>query len=66
MEHRISGCLRKMSFSLGYLEKKYSKHENIIQLCRDVINESGFNLEDKIDINIVDSTDSFIKINKIN
>lgn len=64
MEYRINGCLRKISFSLGYLEKKYSKHENVIQLCRELINESGFNLEDKIDINIVDSIDSFIKINK--
>ena len=64
MEHRIINCLRKISFGLGYLERKYSKHQNIIELCKNLINESGFGLEDKIDVNIVDSVDSFIKINK--
>ena len=64
MEHRIINCLRKISFCLGYLEKKYSKHQNIIELCKNLIIESGFGFEEKIDVNIVDSVDSFIKINK--
>ena len=64
MEYRVDGCLRKISFSLGYLEKKYSKHENIIGLCKNLILDSGFDIENKIDINIVDLTDSFVKINK--
>ena len=66
MEYRIVNCLRKISFSLGYLEKNYSKHETIIQLCKDLIDESYFKLENKIDINIINEIDSFIKINKKN
>lgn len=62
-EHRISNCLKKISFSLGYLKKKFSTHENIFQLCRKLIEEFKFNIKDKIDINIVDKIDSFIKIN---
>jgi hypothetical protein len=64
MEYRIEGCLKKISFSLGYLEKKYSKHENTIELCWKLINEFDFYLNELIDINIVNSIDSFIKINK--
>jgi hypothetical protein len=64
MEYRIENCLRKISFGLGYLEKNYSKHDNVIRLCKNLISESGFHIENKIDIDIIDSIDSFIKINK--
>lgn len=66
MEHRIINCLRKISFSLGYLENKYAPHTNVIQLCKNLISESGFNLDGKIDTNIINEIDSFMKINKKN
>lgn len=66
MEHRVENCIRKISFSIGYLQKNYSTHESVIYLCKNIINESGFELENKIDINIVNQIDSFMKINKKN
>lgn len=66
MEYRIINCIRKISFSLGYLENKYSSHVDIINLCKNLINESGFELENKIDTNIINQIDSFMKINKKN
>lgn len=66
MEYRVINCIKKISFCLGYLEKNYSKHENIIYLCKNIISDSGFELEDKINTNIVQSIDSFMKINKKN
>ena len=65
MTNRVENCIKKISFSLGYLEKKYSKHQDQIDLCKRIIVESGFELENKIDTKIVDQIDSFIKI-KIN
>jgi hypothetical protein len=65
MTNRLENCIKKISFSLGYLEKKYSKHQDQIDLCKQIIVESGFELENKIDTKIVEQIDSFIKI-KIN
>jgi hypothetical protein len=63
MENRVGNCIKKISFSLGELEKNYSTHENIIELCKNLISESGFDIKSKIDTKILDSIDSFMKIN---
>lgn len=64
IEHRIENCLRKISFSLGYLEKNYPGQTNIIELCNKLVIESGFDIKNKIDTKITDSINSFMKINK--
>lgn len=64
MNHRIGNCFKKISFCLGYLEKNYPIHKYMIDLCKNIITDSDFELENKIDTNIVNQIDSFIKINK--
>ena len=64
MERRVENCLKKISFSLGWINKNYSSHENIIILCKNLITEFGFGLETKIDIDIANKIDSFMQIYK--
>ncbi len=66
IQYRVVNCLRKISFSLGYLEKNYPSHTNVIGLCYSLIANSGYFIEDKIDVNIINSIDSFMMINKSN
>jgi hypothetical protein len=61
MNQRIETCLKKISFSLGYLIKNYYQHSNIIELCKDLIIEA--NLENKINIDIINEINSFNELN---
>ena len=62
MNQRMSNCLKKISFSLGWVELNYSTHIDFIGVCKNLIQESNFELEKKIDISIVNRIDSFMKI----
>jgi len=62
MGYRVENCLKKISFSLGYLEKNYPAHFNVIELCRNLIEKSK--LTDKIDIKIASEINSFMQIYK--
>lgn len=66
IQYRVGNCLRKISFSLGYLEKNYPSHTNVIELCQSLIANSDYSIQDKIDVGIVKSIDSFMEINKKN
>ena len=63
MKFRKENCVKKISFCIGYLEKNYFSHTNIITLCYNLITE--LNLDIKIDTDIINNTNSFINISKI-
>ena len=60
MNHRIKLCLNKISFSLGFLKKNYSKHLDLIGLCEEMCEK----ISEQIDISIADKYSSFIELNK--
>ena len=64
MEYRLTNCLKKISFSMCYLEKNFSSHSNIIDLCKKLILDAG--LDNKIDQDITNQINSFMQINKKN
>lgn len=64
MEYRLDNCVKKISFSLAYLEKNYPKHQDVISFCNDIIDSS--NVKSKIITNVMDNISSFMDINKKN
>jgi hypothetical protein len=62
MSHRLENCYKKISFCLGYLEKNYPEHNDIIMLSNQMVSSAG--IETKIDKSIVSSISSFMEINK--
>lgn len=63
-ECRISNLFKKISFALGRLKKSYPSQIEIYELCCKIIADSGFDFENKIDLTIAHSINSFIHINK--
>lgn len=61
MKNRIEGCLKKITFCLNWLEKNYSTHKYIFDLCNKIIESSG--LESMININIIMNYNSFMELN---
>jgi hypothetical protein len=62
MEHRLINCFKKISFCLSYLERNYSSHANIIELCKNIIYENK--IETKINFENICEINSFMEINK--
>jgi hypothetical protein len=58
MKHRLSNCLKKISFCISWLKRNYSTLNDIIQLCESIIIQNG--LESKINIESVNDIDSFL------
>ena len=60
MENRICVCLKKISFCLSWLKRNYISHTLIIEICLQIIQNN--NLESKIDINSVNTINSFMEL----
>lgn len=61
MENRIRGCFKKISFCLNWLERNFSSHSYIFDLCNKIIELAG--LESMIDINSTSNYNSFMELN---
>lgn len=60
MENRIGGCLKKISFCLNWLERNFSTHRYIFDLCNKIIQSYG--LESMIDISLTTNYNSFMEL----
>lgn len=61
MEHRITNCIKKISFCINWIKKNYSSHNDFIELCIGIVEEKE--LDKLLDLDSVSSLDSFMKWN---
>ncbi len=64
MENRIGVCLKKISFCISWLERKYPTQILMIEHCIEIIKSN--NLESKINSNSVNLINSFMELRKEN
>ena len=61
MEHRLSNCIKKISFCISWVKRNYHTNENFVELCMGIIEEK--NLSKFLDLKSVDTLDTFMNWN---
>lgn len=61
MEHRLSNCIKKISFCISWIKRSYSGMEDFIELCVGIVEEKG--LSKLLDLESVKTLDTFMNWN---
>lgn len=61
MEHRLSNCMKKISFCISWVKRNYPSNEDFMKLCMGIVEEKGFS--ELLDLESVDTFDTFMNWN---
>ena len=61
MEHRLSNCMKKISFCISWVKRNFPSNEDFIKLCIGIVEEKG--LSELLDLESVKMLDTFMNWN---
>lgn len=61
MQHRISNCIKKISFCISWIERNYQSNKDFIEICKNITKEKG--IYESLDMDTISLFDSFMNWN---
>lgn len=61
MEHRLTNCIKKISFCISWVKRNFPSNEDFIELCMQIVKEKE--LTQLLDLEAVKSLDTFMNWN---
>lgn len=64
MECRVNNCVKKISYSIGWLERYFPTNPDVINHIKQVVEDFDYDIKDKIDMDLANKINSFMEIYK--